>query len=265
MSEEWVCKLRKNVLETESDFVEFRGAKKVFASREDAITGGRLALKGLKLGLGKGDKEVDSGVLEVFGKESLLLTASELAESKVFRVCRLVEPKLRIIGKEITEEVEQSFYEQCGEVAEGNVIEASKEEVEDLGKRLTKVMQEWLTNHNYGSKCLRVVNLDVVFVNEDENELKLGSGKEMEEINYTVCGWNEEGSIVPDVEETTTSYRVADNKARSLGETLPRVEVQWHRKSDGQKGYYNKLVGPNNKQEGHSLTAENWSTLKESN
>ena len=170
--EEWVCKLRSNVLETESDFIEYRGAKEVFTSREDAISNGRLALKGLKLGLGKGDKEVDSAVVKVFGKESLLLTASELSEMKVFRVCRLVEPKLQIDGKEITEQVEQSLYEQCGEVAEGNVIAASKEEVEDLGNRLTKVMQEWLTNHNYGSKCLRVVNLDVVFVNEDETELK---------------------------------------------------------------------------------------------
>lgn len=168
MSEEWVCKLRSNVLETESDFIEYRGAKKVFTSREDAINNGRLALKGVKFGLGKGDKEVDSVVVEVFGKESLLLTASELAEMKVFRVCRLVEPKLLIKGKEITEQVEQSLYEQCGEVAEGNVIAASKEEVEDLGNRLTKVVKEWLTSHKYGSKSLRVVNLDVVFVNECE-------------------------------------------------------------------------------------------------
>ena len=167
MSEEWVCKLRSNVLETESDFIEYRGAKKVFTSREEAISKGRLALKGVKFGLGKGDKEVDS-VVEVFGKESLLLTNSELAEMKVFRVGRLVEPKLRIDGKAITEEVEQSLYEQCGEVAEGNVIAASKEEVEDLGNRLTKVVKEWLTSHKYGSKSLRVVNLDVVFVNENE-------------------------------------------------------------------------------------------------
>ena len=151
MSEEWVCKLRSNVLETESDFIEYRGAKKVFTSREEAISKGRLALKGVK-----------------FGKESLLLTNSELAEMKVFRVGRLVEPKLRIDGKAITEEVEQSLYEQCGEVAEGNVIAASKEEVEDLGNRLTKVVKEWLTRHKYGSKSLRVVNLDVVFVNENE-------------------------------------------------------------------------------------------------
>ena len=77
----------------------------------------------------------------------------------------------------------------------------------------------------------------------------------MEKCYYTVCGWYSEKGHAPDIEEFTTSFKVAEKKARSLGRKLPKVEVRWHRKSDGQVGYFNK-------HEGHSLTGSNWSTLK---
>ena len=77
----------------------------------------------------------------------------------------------------------------------------------------------------------------------------------MEKCYYTVCGWYTEKVHKPDVEEYSTSFKVAEKKARSLGRKLPKVMVMWVRHSDGQTGYFNK-------HEGHSLTGENWSTLK---
>ena len=77
----------------------------------------------------------------------------------------------------------------------------------------------------------------------------------MEKVYYSVFGWYSEKGIAPDIEEFTTSFKVAEKKARSLGRKLPKVMVRWYRKYDGQTGYFNKY-------EGHSLTGENWSTLK---
>ena len=39
----------------------------------------------------------------------------------------------------------------------------------------------------------------------------------MEKVYYSVFGWYSEKGIAPDIEEFTTSFKVAEKKARSLG------------------------------------------------